>query len=264
MYIKIVYWSAIIIVISYFLLTAGLYLFQDRIVFQAKKLPADYKFKFDNSIEEVTINSKIGHQLNGLIFNPEIPKPKGTIIYFHGNADNLQRWGQYAVDFTSLGYTVVMFDYAGFGKSTGNPSEKVLYGDSEDIWDWVSKNITDTNLIVYGRSLGTAIASELSSKHQPAQLILETPFDKFIQDRLKIFFPFGLKYQFPNYKYLSSVKCPITIFQGSNDWVVSIESAKKLEPLMKPDDNFIVVENGSHKNLRDFELYHKELARILE
>ena len=211
-----------------------------------------------------TIIYPAGDNLNGLIFKPGIHKPKGTILYFHGNADNLQRWGKYAVDFTSLGYTVVMFDFAGYGKSTGTPSEQILYSNSEDIWQWAKQNQLDTNLIIYGRSLGTALASQLASIHPPTQLILETPFYQFNQDRLKIFFPFGLKYQFPNYKYLPSVKIPITIIQGTNDWVVSLKSAEKLKPLLKPYDKFIVIENGSHKNLRDFDQYHKELAIILD
>ena len=72
------------------------------------------------------------------------------------------------------------------------------------------------------------------------------------------------KYQFANYKYIPSISCPITIIQGTNDWVVSYTSAQKLRPLLKASDKFITIEKGGHKNLREFDKYYEELAKILE
>ena len=135
-YLKIIYRSIGAIIITYLLLAGGLYVFQDKIIFHPVKLSKNYTYQFDQPFIEITITSHLGNKLNGLVFKANISRPKGTILYFHGNADNVQRWGQYAVDFTSLGYTVVMFDFAGFGKSTGAVSEKNLYLDSEDMWEW--------------------------------------------------------------------------------------------------------------------------------
>jgi len=263
-FIKTIYRTAIVIIAVYFLLAAGLYLFQDKIIFHPEKLTQGYHFKFDQPFQEITITSKLGNKLNGLIFSPNIPKPKGTVLYFHGNADNIQRWGEYAIDFTSLGYTIIMFDYAGFGKSTGKPSEEVMYHDSEELWEWTKLNYPSSNFIIYGRSLGTAIASHLASIHLPKQLILETPFYELKQDRFQFFIPFGLKYRFPNHEFIQKINCPITIFQGTNDPIVPFEEALKLKPLLKPGDKFIVIDKGGHKNLRDYQLYHKKLAKLLE
>lgn len=261
---KIIYRSVIAIVVAYLLLAGGLYLFQDKIIFHPVELSADYQFKFDQPFLEITITSKLGNRLNGLVFSANIPKPKGTILYFHGNADNIQRWGEYVIDLTSLGYTVIMFDYAGFGKSTGKISEEVLYRDSEDIWEWSKLNLPSANFIIYGRSLGTAMALQLASIHSPTQLILETPFYQLVQNRFEFFTPFGLKYCFPNYEYIQKIDCPITIFHGTNDPIIPFEEAIKLKPLLKPGDKFIIIDKGGHKNLRDYQLYHKELARTLE
>lgn len=261
--IKLLFKSITIIGLAYLLLTGGLYLFQDKIVFQSDKLDKKYKFSFDQSFTEVTIFPSKDDELSAIIFNPVDITPKGTILYFHGNADNMQRWGKYAVDFTSLGYSVLMIDYSGYGKSSGAPSEEVLYQNAEDTWQWALHHLSSKNFIIYGRSLGTVVAAQLATKHKPQQLILETPFYQFIQDRLKVFFPFGLKYTFPNYQYLREVDCPVSIIQGTNDRIVSLKSAEKLRPLLGPDDNFIIIEGGEHKNLRDYEEYHTELARIL-
>jgi poly(3-hydroxybutyrate) depolymerase len=91
-------------------LLAVLYMFQEKLIFQPTSLKADYAFKFNQSFEEFTIPTTDGEQLNALVFSPA-DSSKGLIFYFHGNAGNLQRWGQYAIDFTKLGYTVLMIDY---------------------------------------------------------------------------------------------------------------------------------------------------------
>jgi len=252
-----------ILAISYLLLVFGLYWFQTQIVFQRKTLEEDYTFEFEEPFTELEVESSSGTLINTLIFSPTIAKPKGTLLYFHGNADNMQRWGGYAVDFTELGYQVVMIDYAGFGKSEGMPTEELLYQNAEDIWKWAQHHLPAKTFIIYGRSLGTAVASHLAANHSASQLILETPFYQLKQDMLKPFFPFGLKYEFANYKNIPLIDYPITIIQGTNDWVVSLASAQKLTPLLKPTDNFFVIEGGGHKNLRNFKEYHKILKEIL-
>ena len=73
-------------------------------------MSADYEFEFNQEFAEITIVPRIGHKINSLIFSVENAKRKGTVIYFHGNADNMQRWGEYAEDFTKLGYAVLMID----------------------------------------------------------------------------------------------------------------------------------------------------------
>jgi len=258
-----IYRGLALLIISYFILVIGIYAFQDKIVFQGTGLSSDYTFEFEQSFSEITIYPRAGQEISAIIFSPELSLAKGTLFYFHGNADNMQRWGEYAVDFTSLGYTVLMIDYSGFGKSTGQPSEENVYQDAEDTWQWAVQHLPSKNFIIYGRSLGAAVASELASKHEPQQLILESPFYQLIQKRLRIFFPFGLKYEFANYKFLPQVECPITIIQGTKDWVVTLKSAEKLKPFLKSEDQFVIIDGGGHKNLRDFEIYHEKLAKVL-
>lgn len=247
------------LVSGYFLVTIGLYVFQDKFIFQSTVLEPTYTFNFDQPFNEVNIKEG----LSGIIFNPKEGVVKGAVLYFHGNADNMQRWGNYAVDFTNLGYQVIMIDYSGFGKSHGISNEEVLYQNAEDTWQWAQHHLKAKKFIIYGRSLGTGVAAHLAANHKANQLILETPFYQLKQARLAIFFPFGLKYKFPTYQYISKVDYPISVIQGTNDWIVSMSSAKKLEPLLKPTDSFFVIEGGAHKNLRDFDEYHKILKEIL-
>jgi uncharacterized protein len=243
----------------------GCYVFQDKLIFQAEPLDQDYRFSFDQPYEEYFISTPDKNKINALWFKPS-QQAKGLVIYFHGNADNLQRWGNYAVDITQLGYEVLMIDYRGYGKSSGTPSEQVLYDDATLVWNWAKEKTEHQKVVIYGRSLGTAVATRLATEVQPDLLILETPFDE-----LKGASPFSyllsmipLKTKFPTKDYMGKVKCKTVIFQGSDDWVVNLTSAERLKPLLKETDEFVVIPDGGHRNLRDFVLYHTTLAAVLQ
>jgi len=140
-------------------------------------LAAEHLFQFDQPFEEYFIKTPDGETLNALLFKSP-NTPKGFILYFHGNAGNLQRWGNYAIDFTELDYDILMVEYRGYGKSTGTPSEVDFYADAQVVLDWAKANIPFSRLIIYGRSLGSGVATQLAIKNSPDLLILETPFNE--------------------------------------------------------------------------------------
>ena len=195
-------------------------------------------------------------------------KSKGLILYFHGNADNLQRWGKYSGDFTRLGYDILMMDYRGYGKSTGYPSERELYIDALTVLRWSQINVAHTRLIIYGRSLGSAVASNLATAVTPDMLILETPFDELkgaIYEPLKpLLYFLPLHSKFSNKTFLQKVNCKKVIIHGTKDQVVPLSSALRLKPLLEEGDQFVIIEGGSHRNLRDFESFHVALAQALK
>lgn len=242
----------------YALMYLAFFLWEDKFIFLPEKLPPNYVFKFNQPFEEYFIETGSGDSLNALLFKTTEPS-RGLILYFHGNADNLQRWGNYSIDFTQLGYEILLVDYQGYGKSTGSPSEEILYVDAQRVSDWAKQNIEFERLIIYGRSLGTAVASDLAARVNPELLILETPFDKINS----VLYGFTSSYKFSNVNHIKEVTCPIVIIQGTQDWVVPLRSAARLKPFLKNDDRFVVIEGGSHNNLRDFEFYHETLRSVL-
>jgi pimeloyl-ACP methyl ester carboxylesterase len=262
-----------IILLLYFFLSLGFYVFQVQIVFQSENLSKEYVFKFAQKFEEYFIQTSDGEELNAMLFKADQAHlaygqaSKGLILYFHGNADNLQRWGQYAIDFTNLGYDILMVDYRGYGKSTGTPSEVNLYTDALTVWNWSKANISSSNTIIYGRSLGAAVASNLATKTNPDLLILETPFDQLkgvvYPSFVSNLYLFPSRFHFPNYKFLPGVKCNKVIMHGTNDWVVPLASAYRLKLLLNSDDIFVVIEGAGHNNLREFEPYHATLKEAL-
>jgi pimeloyl-ACP methyl ester carboxylesterase len=247
------------VVILYAIVVALFYFFQGSIVFQSTKLPKDHEFVFNQKFREYFIPTADGETINALLFQSQQDSSKGLILYFHGNAGNLQRWGEYAVDFTKLGYDILMVDYHGYGKSSGEPSEENLYADAKSVWEWSVKNIAYKKLIIYGRSLGSAVASNIAIDAQPDLLFLETPFEE-LND---VIYFFKSQFKFSNKQFLPQIKCKKVIIQGTNDGIVPLSSAMKLRPLLGKDDRFVVIVGGEHNNLRDFPEYHKALAEVL-
>ena len=256
----------------YVLLLVGFYFFQEIVIIHPVKLSKDAVYSFDNNpnFKEINLNPESNITLNTLYFESETSEKKGIVLYFHGNADNLARWGKHAHDFTKHGYDVLMYDYRGFGKSTGSFSEEKYHQDAQFAYQYISKSFAPENIIIYGRSLGTGIATKLASENKAKMLILETPYYNFINVSRSFLpiLPFEkiLRYTFRTDLWITHVKYPIHIFHGTSDWVVPYRSSVQLVNLLQQDQNKILttIEGGGHKNLADFELYHRDLAKVLK
>lgn len=243
------------------------YFLQEKLIFLPTTLPQDYQYTFDTDFSEIFLETPDGARLNALHFHVE--NPKGLILYFHGNAGDLSRWGQIVSPFTQLGYEVLVMDYRNYGKSKGKISEEALHADAQLFYDHVKKKHKEENIVVYGRSLGASIATKVASKNRPRKLILETPFYSLhdvAKDRFS-FLPlrYLLTYKFNSYDYIQNVTSPIRIFHGTSDNVVPYESGTKLFEIAPiADKKFYTIDNGGHNDLADFEYYQNSIKKELE
>lgn len=250
----------------YILSTLMLYFFQEKLIFLPSKLPQDHTYSFAAPHEEFNIETSDGAVLNGLHFKNT--NSKGVLLYFHGNAGDLSRWGEIALFFVEKQYDVVIMDYRTYGKSTGKLSPEVLFTDAQLFYDYTLQYYDESQISVYGRSLGTGIATELASRNTPKQLILETPFYSLL-DVAQDMFPIlpvslFLKYKLPSFEFIQQVSCPITIFHGNSDSVVPYESGRKLyEAIPNANKSFIHIEGGDHNNLISFPEYHEGINSVL-
>lgn len=255
-----------VLLVLYLLLTAMLYFLQEKIIFLPSELPQDYVYSFSEPFEEFFLTTEDGAKLNGLHFKRE--NPKGAILYFHGNAGDLSRWGEIATFFAQKEYDVLVMDYRTYGKSTGKLSEAVLFKDAQLFYDYALENYNENNLIVYGRSLGCSIATHTASKNKPKKLVLETPFYNLLEVAKKRFpvlpVTWLLKYKFESNKYITKVSCPVSIFHGTEDAVVPYESGKKLFSLATSKKEFITIEGGGHNDLINFKAYTANIDAALE
>ena len=248
------------------MITASLYLFQEKLLFLPTKLEQEHQFQFNFDFEEVFLKNDDGARINAIHF--KVKNPKGVILYYHGNAGDLQRWGHITEYFVAMQYDVFVMDYRTYGKSTGPLSEQALYDDALLCYEYVKSRYNESEITVYGRSLGTGLATFVSSKNSPKQLVLETPYYSIL-DVANHRFPFLpvkrlLKYTIPSYEFLRDVNCDVTIFHGTDDGVIPISSAKKLSELLPTSTSrFIIIEGGAHNNLIEFEPYHQTVNQIL-
>ena len=256
-----------ILLVLYVMLGTSLYFLQEKMLFLPSTLAQDYQYDFRYPFEELFFETAEDVSINAIHF--KIENPKGVILYFHGNAGDLSRWGIIGEHFVSLNYDVLIMDYRTYGKSTGKLSEQGFYDDAEFCYKYLLKHYDEDEIVLYGRSLGTGIATYLASKHKPKQLILETPYYSILdvaKQRFPIFPVKGLlKYQFPSNEFITSVECPITMFHGTDDAVIPYSSAEKLKAVAPNAlTTFITIEGGAHNNLISFENYKTGILSILE
>jgi alpha-beta hydrolase superfamily lysophospholipase len=245
-----------------------LYFLQEKMIFLPRPLAADHEYSFSERFEEFDLKAPDGGLLNALYFPVE--NAKGLILYYHGNAGNLDRWGKIVSYFPPQGYAVIVMDYRGYGKSQGKRNEQTLRQDALLFYQHARDlGFKEEEIIVYGRSLGASIATYVASQKQPSQLVLETPFYN-LTDVAQHRFPFLpvqklLKYRFPSDQFIKSVDCPVTIFHGTEDQVVPIDSGKKLYDAIGDNPaRFYTIEGGKHNNLIEFDSFREGLAETLE
>ncbi|MCK0157891.1 alpha/beta hydrolase [Cellulophaga sp. F20128] len=244
-----------------------LYFLQEKLIFMPTTLAHDYEYTFSKPFQEFNLFAEDGAQLNGLHFKAE--RPKGVILYFHGNAGDLSRWGEIASFFVDKQYDVIVMDYRKYGKSTGKLSEKVLYTDAQLFYDYSLQHYEEHEITVYGRSLGTGIATQIASVNKPNKLILETPYYSLVslaKNRFS-FLPIEslLKYKIPSHKFIQQVACAIVIFHGTDDRIVPYSSGKRLyESIPHSKKQMITINGGAHNNLIQFDAYLQNSTKVLE
>ena len=217
--------------------------------------------------KEVNLAYSSSANINIIQFPAGGEKIRGTVLYFHGNRKNISWYARHAPGITKAGYEVWMIDYPGYGKSTGKFEEQVLYDYALQVYKLARKKFTADSIIIYGRSLGTGIATQLASKQPAKRLILETPYYSFTSLGAHFFpvYPMDrmIRFKLPTYQYLPEVNMPVHIFHGTNDWTIPYSNAKRLEPLLKKGDEFISVEGASHNNLGAYPLFRHKLDSLL-
>ena len=187
----------------------------------------------------------------------------------HGNRRNISRWGRTADQFTSHGYDVFFYDYRGFGKTKGKPSEEKIHEDAEFLFNEMKNKYDENEIIIYGRSLGTGIATRLAANHHPKMLILESPYYNMADVGYMHFplFPYSLiiKHPFRTDKWIGEVACPVHIFHGTEDELIPYQSSIKLaEKLHQPQEAVLtLLKGGGHRGLNRFDAYQKKMSDLL-
>jgi pimeloyl-ACP methyl ester carboxylesterase len=256
----------IYIVGGIFLLSVIVYYAQDKFLFRPEKLKQDFQFRYDIPFREYFFDVEPGVRINGLHFYRE--KPKGLILYFHGNTRSIKGWAKYARDFYRYDYDVLLVDYRGFGKSTGKRSEKDMLNDMQFIYDRLREQYPEDHLIIYGRSIGSGFACKIAADNDPRYLILDAPYFNFTRviERFLPILPVrvALRYRLRSDRWIRQVKCHTYIIHGTRDWLIPIRHSEALQKINPQMITLIRIHGGGHNNLPKFDEYHNFVRDILK
>ncbi len=193
---------------------------------------------------------------NTRIFGWYVPvkeKSRKTILFCHGNAGNIADRLPMVRNFHNMGLNVFIFDYRGFGKSQGFPSEKGTYLDALGAWDYLVKIKKEKpqNIILYGRSLGGAIASYLAKQKSPGALILEATFTSLKdigQERMPLFpIRWISEFKYDTLSYISDLEMPVLVIHSREDEIIPFSHGQELFRRLGTKKQFLEI-TGSHNS----------------
>ena len=204
--------------------------------------------KINNENLEFYITNDEGHKLKSWFYYNE--RNKFTILFFHGNAGQLENRIYKLNSFKDIGLNYLIFSYRGFNSSDGSPTEKGIYSDAESAYLWLlSKGIPENNIIFYGESLGTGVGVEMAINNDSAGLILESPFTSITELGKKKFpvFPISLilKDRFDNESKFPMLSTPLLIMHGEKDRIVPQDMSFRLIQIKEPSITYFP-ENDNH------------------
>jgi pimeloyl-ACP methyl ester carboxylesterase len=212
--------------------------------------PADYGLKF----EDVWLTAE-GEKLYGWWIPGATEK---ALLYLHGNGINIGANVEQAARFQSLGMSVLLVDYRGYGRSHGAfPSERSVYADASAMWKYlvIDRDIKPQNIFIYGHSLGSAIAIDLASRHpKSAGLIVESAFTSIAdlagRDPLFRVVPVGLilTHRFDSIDKIERLKLPVLFLHGSHDMLVPPRMSHRLYNAAPKPKRIVLLHGGGHNN----------------
>ena len=239
----------IIIALVYLTVVVSIYFYQRSLLYH----PNENNYYGDNltvNVENVKIQTSDNLILNGWFHKKDIKNFK-TLVFFHGNAGTLDNRIYKLNHFKDIDINFLIIAWRGFSGNEGKPTEKNLYIDGQSAVNWIiNKGVKEEDIILYGESLGTGIASEIAQHKNYAGVILETPFTSMIAAAKK-FYPYLpvnllLKDKYENDKKINNINIPIMVLHGKKDTIVPFSMGKKIFELAKEPKYSYFTEYDNH------------------
>ncbi|PTN10318.1 alpha/beta hydrolase [Nitrosomonas aestuarii] len=178
------------------------------------------------------------------------PDAVGTVLFFHGNAGNISHRLDYLPMFRALKLNTFIFDYRGYGQSSGTPTETGTYEDAIAVWQFLteSKGIASQEIILYGESLGGAVAAWLAAQKDPAMLVLTSVFTS-VPDLAETIYPWLpvrwiARFDYNTLRHLESINCPVFVAHSPHDEIVPFSHGRHLFHAAAEPKQFLTLAGG--------------------
>ncbi|MES9993683.1 MAG: alpha/beta hydrolase [Candidatus Thiodiazotropha sp.] len=209
--------------------------------------PAQRGFAF----EQVSLLTEDKVKLDGWFIPHE--SPRATLLFFHGNAGNISHRLDSIALFSSLGLSVLIIDYRGYGRSQGKPSEQGLYRDAEAAWSYLleERSIPGQQILLFGRSLGGAVAAYLAANHDPMGVVLESSFTS-VPDMAAELYPWLpvrwlAHYDYNSVERMADIGSPVMIIHSRQDEIIPFDHGRTLYERAAEPKRFLEL-SGDHNS----------------
>ena len=241
----------IILVLGLLLLNVLMYLQQPQMTFypirELDQTPAEWGLGY----EDVTLNTADNVQLHGWYLPDQ--QSEQVLLFFHGNAGNISHRRESIELFHRLGLNVFIIDYRGYGNSTGKPDEQGLYEDAATAWRYLTeeKGFANDQILIFGRSLGGAVAARLAADVQARGLILESTLSS-TKDFARTAFPILsrlviIRYDFNTADNVQRVNYPVLVLHSPDDEIMPFQLGEKVFQSAHEPKHFVRM-RGGHNN----------------
>ncbi len=209
--------------------------------------PADSGLPF----EDVVFTSSDGIRLHGWFISA--PGSARVLLFCHGNAGNIGDRLDSIWTFHRMGLNVFIFDYRGYGDSTGKPTEKGTYLDATAVWEYLTKEkkIAPGNIVIFGRSLGGSVGTWLAERVNPGALVVESTFASAADMGAKMFpfLPIRLlcRFKYDTVSTIGKVNCPVLVAHSRDDEMIPFEQGKRIFAAAKEPKLFVEM-RGEHNS----------------
>jgi fermentation-respiration switch protein FrsA (DUF1100 family) len=215
-------------------------------------------WRLPRGAEDVWIKTRSGSRLHGWLVRTQGVAPAATVVYFHGNGGNLSYVGWLAEELAGRGFDVLLFDYKGYGRSEGaTADERSLYEDADAVYEYltVEQGRPPERLVLYGQSLGTAVAVDLASRRPCGALILESGLSS-ASDMAALLMPWAPRLlhrlgrnRLDTARKLARVSRPVFVAHGDSDDIIPVEQGRTLYEAAREPKRLLILPRAGHNDL---------------
>lgn len=226
------------------------FLLQGRIVFPGGRLLWQTPQSVGWAYQNLTIS--VGRETTHAWFIPAA-YGRGVVLFSHGNAGTMADRLESIKVFRDLGFDVLIYDYGGYGMSSGRASEKRCYADARAMWRYLTeeRGVPPERIVLFGRSVGGAVAADLAAEAKPGAVILESTFLSGVRlgQETFPFLPVGLllRHRFHNDRKAPKITAPILIVHSPEDEIVPFRHGKTLYELANAPKSFLEIHGGHNE-----------------
>jgi fermentation-respiration switch protein FrsA (DUF1100 family) len=259
----------LICTVMYLIFMIIVYFFQSYLIyFPDKHISYNPKVTLNLEYKDIYFKTSDSIVLNGWFIPAK--EEQGVILFCHGNAGNISHRLESINIFNRFNLGVFIFDYRGYGKSEGKPSEKGTYLDAKAAWNYLCdmRQIKPEKIIIFGRSLGAAVAAWLAKEKLPAAVILESSFTSIPELGAKLypFLPVRLisRFHYNTGKYVQEIYCKKLIIHSKDDEIIPCSLGEKNYLQAAQPKQFLAI-HGSHNEgfMQSIQVYQEGLKQFI-